>query len=72
MTQSMPALELDQMLFSELASLGSSSRFDIVEELRPLFDALPRYEGGKLDPTVVRYALSSTFRWQIWLASARS
>merc|ERR1719401_2687463 len=50
------------MLLSTLASLGRDGHLDsVAAELRPLFAALPKNEGGMLDPSVVRYALHRYF-----------
>jgi len=62
-TQSMATRELDQMLLLEGAWSNGHLR-ETVEDLRPLFVALPKNEGGRLDPTVVRYALHRHFARQ--------
>merc|ERR1719401_1527630 len=50
------------MLLSTLASLGRDSHLDsVAAELRPLYAALPKNEGGMLEPSVVRYALHRYF-----------
>jgi len=52
------ALELAS-LASPQAGYGRPSSF--IEEVRPLFDALPKNQHGKLEPSVVRYALHRYF-----------
>jgi len=60
--QSMDTQELELMLLAELASFDTDARLGAAAaELRPLYTALPKNEGGKLDPTVVRYALHRFF-----------
>jgi len=60
--QSMTTQELELILLAELASFDTDARLGAAAaELRPLYTALPKNEGGKLDPTVVRYALHRFF-----------
>jgi len=57
---------VEQALALELASLASpKARYgkpsSVIEELRPLFVAMPKNQYGKLEPSVVRYALHRYF-----------
>jgi len=57
---------VEQALALELASLASpKARYgkpsSVMEELRPLFVAMPKNQHGKLEPSVVRYALHRYF-----------
>ena len=57
--QSIPTVELEQMLLSEF---DSDARLTVVaSELQPLYTALPKNEVGRLEPSVVRYALHRHF-----------
>ena len=57
--QSIPTVELEQMLRSEF---DSDARLTVVApELQPLYTALPKNEVGRLEPSVVRYALHRHF-----------
>jgi len=57
--------EVETFLFRELASETSMVEIERVAEiLQPLFATLPKTEGGKLETTVVRYALHRYFAQQ--------
>jgi len=52
---------VEQVLALELSSLTSPKARGMIEELRPLFVAMPKNQHGKLEPPVVRYALHRYF-----------
>lgn len=53
---------IEQVLLSELSSLGRSGQLASFEEqLRPMFMALPKNAQGNIEPAAVRYALHRFF-----------
>merc|ERR1719296_134847 len=63
--QSMPTQEVEQALLVVDTLSGGGGRDErlaaVAAELRPLYMAMPKNGEGKLDPTVVRYALHRYF-----------
>jgi len=59
--QSMPTQELEQVLLAANFASDDERLAGVVAELRPLYAAMPKNADGKIDPTVVRYALHRYF-----------
>jgi len=53
--------DVERTLMAELSEATSSTLRNVKDELRPMFTALPKTEQGRLEPSVVRYALHRYF-----------
>jgi len=53
--------DVEQTLVAELAAVTSTKLHAIKDELRPMYVALPKNQQGRLEATVVRYALHRYF-----------
>jgi len=59
--QSMSVKEVEELLLADLSHKSDARLGNLISELRGLFTAMPKNTQGKLDPTVVRYALHRYF-----------